>query len=600
MMYLLFFIVAILKGSLSDKFTEELLLSPLQSGNLHAHFKFTTVYPADLRDSKHWTHYNLFPRPLGELLGAYQVQEISVSLTQGQWRYGSWGYPVESTPPGAMILARFLPNVKDVDKNWEGLTNALAGLLCASLNKLDRTNYVQPIHSFQPMGVVGANFTESVDYLRYGLLPKENLCTENLTPWKKLLPCKAKRGLSVLLNSGVIQKHSSFQSLILKIRPVCQTPDCDSVSTEMSQSISLVFDPAVYNKQADKTDWNLKHLFGIGLSSSCPMADTSNIFVDVSQGNFQLTPVPDREVMSGSGTNVKTYGVYDLTTFSPDGRIKNLGARYNKPHFYGIVHTPALTATRHLTGAGQEYGGIRTSIKNMGKDPITIVYLDVVPWFLRLYLHTLKVAVENEPLMPVHTHYVPGIDRLKPYHLELVLKLPPRSTTVISIQFEHSMLRWVEYPPDANHGFYVGSATITAKIPDNRNATLISQEDSTFSYTIWGNPPTVNTVVNIFTEILLVSLPTPDFSMPYNVICLACTVAALAFGPIHNITTKTLVLVQPGDEEKSLLGKIYDKSVGKIIEKLKTMRTKSKAPTKDIIQDDESDKDKNETGDNWE
>ena len=47
--------------------------------------------------------------------------------------------------------------------------------------------------------------------------------------------------------------------------------------------------------------------------------------------------------------------------------------------------------------------------------------------------------------------------------------------------------------------------------------------------------------------------------MPYNVICLACTVAALAFGPIHNITTKSLELVQPGQEEKGLLGKLLDK-----------------------------------------
>ena len=37
---------------------------------------------------------------------------------------------------------------------------------------------------------------------------------------------------------------------------------------------------------------------------------------------------------------------------------------------------------------------------------------------------------------------------------------------------------------------------------------------------------------------MIITLPTPDFSMPYNVICLVCTVVALAFGPIHNITTK--------------------------------------------------------------
>ena len=32
-------------------------------------------------------------------------------------------------------------------------------------------------------------------------------------------------------------------------------------------------------------------------------------------------------------------------------------------------------------------------------------------------------------------------------------------------------------------------------------------------------------LVQLYTEALLVNLPTPDFSMPYNVICLACTVS---------------------------------------------------------------------------
>ena len=45
-------------------------------------------------------------------------------------------------------------------------------------------------------------------------------------------------------------------------------------------------------------------------------------------------------------------------------------------------------------------------------------------------------------------------------------------------------------------------------------------QDSTLSYAIWGNPPTLNTVVTLYSETLLVTLPTPDFSMPYNVICL--------------------------------------------------------------------------------
>ena len=131
---LLSFLLSIIWPTLvtGDQFSEELLLSPLQSGELHAHFKFTTVHPADLRSSQDWKHYQLLARPLGEVLATYRVQELSLSLTQGLWRAATSGYPVESAPPGAAVSARFLPEVsaEDVDIVWEGLTNALAGLLC--------------------------------------------------------------------------------------------------------------------------------------------------------------------------------------------------------------------------------------------------------------------------------------------------------------------------------------------------------------------------------------------------------------------------------------------------------------------------------------
>ena len=55
----------------------------------------------------------------------------------------------------------------------------------------------------------------------------------------------------------------------------------------------------------------------------------------------------------------------------------------------------------------------------------------------------------------------------------------------------------------------------------------------------------------------------------------ACTVAALAFGPIHNITTKTLNIVSPGEVEPGL--------VTKILRKIKTIlrldKKKSEEPT---------------------
>ena len=61
--------------------------------------------------------------------------------------------------------------------------------------------------------------------------------------------------------------------------------------------------------------------------------------------------------------------------------------------------------------------------------------------------------------------------------------------------------------------------------------------------------------LRLHTEALLVSLPTPDFSMPYNVICLACTVVAIAFGSLHNLTTREFTASDPS-KKKGLISKI--------------------------------------------
>ena len=64
--------------------------------------------------------------------------------------------------------------------------------------------------------------------------------------------------------------------------------------------------------------------------------------------------------------------------------------------------------------------------------------------------------------------------------------------------------------------------------------------------------------LRLHTESLVVYLPTPDFSMPYNVICLACTVVAIAFGSLHNLTTRRFVAQDPDKMKKNPIQKIKD------------------------------------------
>ena len=54
-------------------------------------------------------------------------------------------------------------------------------------------------------------------------------------------------------------------------------------------------------------------------------------------------------------------------------------------------------------------------------------------------------------------------------------------------------------------------------------------------------------VAKAFSGPLLLYVPIPDFSMPYNVLCLVSTVIAMGIGAVHNLTTSQLV---PSDSKQ--------------------------------------------------
>lgn len=53
--------------------------------------------------------------------------------------------------------------------------------------------------------------------------------------------------------------------------------------------------------------------------------------------------------------------------------------------------------------------------------------------------------------------------------------------------------------------------------------------------------------MRLHTTSTLVSLPTPDFSMPYNVIILTSTVVALFFGSVVNALLRGWWVIDVGD-----------------------------------------------------
>ncbi|XP_024868411.1 GPI transamidase component PIG-T [Temnothorax curvispinosus] len=543
-----------INNAYNDFFDEELMLKPLSSNHVYAYFQFTTIWET-VNHVETLQHSHLFPRGLGEIIGRHNVDELHVTLTEGLWNYQKWGYPFYDAGPGAEVTAWFNRDITNIDDEWKGLTNALAGLLCASLNFVDASNSMSPEFTFRPTGVTDGPVNSS--HLRYSSLPREIVCTENLTPFKKLLPCNSKRGLATLLNSAHIH-NTNYHSIGIHFRSICRDASCTRPSLELRQTVSLIYDTMADTNQ----DWSIRKFFGMGLKGACPLATLSNIYVDISGNNtnhiYELTPPPSAKVVSLRGGQQNEIAVYDIRAHSSRG-IFNIAAVHSAPKSNAINYPSILYANRYIIGYGQERGSLVTKLYNNHWQALDVILLENIPWYLLVYLHSITITWNEQQVRPLAQRYLPGRERKSPYYLELILRLPPHSVTKVTIDMDYLFLKWQEYPPDANHGFYMGPAIVTALLPIARNYTALPLDGSTITSSF--NASRDDYLVQLRTESLLISLPTPDFSMPYNVICLACTAVALAFGPLHNISTKRLVLKRI---EKDWKGKLFSFFLGKI------------------------------------
>lgn len=493
------------------------------------------------------SHYRLFPKALGQLISKYSLRELHLSFTQGFWRTRYWGPPFLQAPSGAELWVWFQDTVTDVDKSWRELSNVLSGIFCASLNFIDATNTVTPTASFKPLGL--ANDTDDY-FLRYAVLPREVVCTENLTPWKKLLPCSSKAGLSVLLKADRLF-HTSYHSQAVHIRPICRNAHCTSISWELRQTLSVVFDAFITGQ--GKKDWSLFRMFSRTLTEACPLASQSLVYVDItgySQDNetLEVSPPPTstyQDVILGTR---KTYAVYDLfdTAMINNSRNLNIQLKWKRPPDNEALPVPFLHAQRYVSGYGLQKGELSTLLYNSHPyRAFPVLLLDVVPWYLRLYVHTLTITSKGKENKPSYIHYQPAQDRQQPHLLEMLIQLPANSVTKVSIQFERALLKWTEYTPDPNHGFYVSPSVLSALVPSVVAAKPVDWEGSPLFNTLFPVSDGSSYFVRLYTEPLLVNLPTPDFSMPYNVICLTCTVVAVCYGSFYNLLTRTFHIEEP-------------------------------------------------------
>ncbi|VDM11196.1 unnamed protein product [Wuchereria bancrofti] len=544
-----------LKGN--DTYTEELLIKRLKSEHLLVQFRFVIT-----SDAKSGLDYALFPRIISEVVTKHHIQEFHLSLTQGFWRLNEWGVqPQPSSPSGAQLYAWINGNETNglVDERWSSFVNSMNGIFCTSLLDILPTYTAAPQLSFLQMGYVHPKIFASLilviclfffHYLifRYGALASETICTENFTPWRKLFPCK-QTGLSTLLNP-IKMYESVFHSMSVHFLHVCEdgTANCGR-RRRLELSLNFVSE---LDLKSRSLDWSFRHIFGRRLDQNCAIADRGIVLFEV-----------DRKVMMKSAKQRKLgsriFSLYNISDYPLHAFPIDISAKYESRLELPVDNIPTLVTIRtYVTGTDQQSGRLISILRNGQHIPQCVVYTHVVPWFIKIYYHTIRFTchpldVEQGQFLEGKVNkkiFVPAKDRQRPFLLEWNVTLPENSFCEMSFEFDKAFLRVNEYPPDASHGFYIPAPVITfnalAELWKQNRTDLGDSFTTTYDQLLGAKS---SRIISMHGEVLLILLPVPDFSMPFNVICLVCTAIAMLFGPVHTLTTKMMIPLSEEDKD---------------------------------------------------
>lgn len=555
------------KADISYPYEEELLIRPLPNNYLLTSFSFQ-IESERFRPGKSaldydgYGHYTVFPMAFKPILDHTATRQLHLRFTRGFWDAETWGRlphdGFKSGGSGVELWAVIEAESSDQAYNqWKTLANSLSGLFCASINFIGTSKTTYPVKSFQPAGQLPL-FDETRNlYLVRAALANEPVCTENLTPFVKLFPTKGKSGISTLLDGHKVF-DSSWHSLSIDITTECDRSN-DMCKYHMEALVDVVMNvPNVLARSerpipkplaGDKLRCDLSKPFD---AFQCfPLPEETGASYSISKiygkqigGSNLISNHPSRvcvDVTKDWTVHIKVGDTY----FSTDDNCFELKSSLEHDVYLesdntsSIVRyeTAPLYVSRSLTGYGQDRGGLRTVFKNPHSEPVKAIYFESLPWFMRVYLSTLKLEqgkdcdndITLEKVMN-STYYLPAVDRARPTHLEYVITIPANTSFAISYQFDKSLLQYAEYPPDANHGFEIESAVITVIEPSE---------------------------YQMRTATLLLLLSTPDFSMPYNVIILTSTVIGLIFGTLFNLIAKRLVSMEVADRVQATSGIKY-------------------------------------------
>ncbi|WWC71298.1 uncharacterized protein I206_105252 [Kwoniella pini CBS 10737] len=505
-----------------DAFYESLTLHPLPDGRMSVLFEFETIFSSsESLSSIPQSHHSLTPPSLLLPLKANNVSELTISFTSGwdQIRSSSSGLLNYESSGGGGEIRGWLKDGNDIENRWNAVTNALGGLFCAGLGSKDLGDNVRDFGNiYRPK----LDVTNTSHFLLSH--PESHLCTENLTPFLSLLPSKGSSGISALLSQpGII---FSWESQSEGIEVLMPSGDGQGRWKGWWEGvIDLV------PEKGGSRRTSISKMFNKKIPKPFPEVQNSVLRLIVEDEGLQALPsgLAKQEWIDGKIRKVLEWDLQNSTLIGGDIEFWWDGEdRFQYPR---TIDPPPITVTRTVIDRVASDGTFQIILSNQDNYERKAIYSEIWPWWVKGWMSEVELLVGNEqkPELLDNLHYNPSTPpKISTTTLHFYLTIPANSKLILKIPFTKLTLKYTEHRPDAERGIEISSGVLTLldTLPESQLA-----ESEIFNSRRTGRK-------RIYTNRLLLDVPTPDFSMPYNVIIMSSTVMAVFFGLMQGALTR--------------------------------------------------------------
>ena len=339
-------------------------------------------------------------------------------------------------------------------------------------------------------------FPNNNDEFYFGHNPQDFICIDFIKKLKRLLPNESNKGLIQVLKDSELLKtdYTGF-------------------------TINLYYDKA--NKEIH---------FEFHITSICDTSYLNQLFPEEISGSFYYDEseiIYSSSNYSSSSSSKDQLVSIDLKK-SPfqESYLENMTNSTFENLSDDIFFVRPLTSDRYLLKPSYSFDGeLVHELSNIDSiHELHTLHQELFPYHMHPYLSSIKIILNGEKDVKDDQHIAIEKESLNRIILRFYLIIPPKSSLKIIIKYKKLLESFENYPHDPQRGQDLIPSTILYQVIEN---------NKNESFALKGK------ILRILSKNLIVDLPHPDFSMPFNIISL--TLAGFGFiytGIYHSIFEK--------------------------------------------------------------